>query len=200
MAVTQLRNIFKNLLITGNSNGNVRCLFTSTVYHRTVIDRKEMLRSLPKEDEGTHGEKSVDIDAVLSKQQLFPNVDTPNRLFNGVPFKDLPVFNIRVTKNNTILSLTNAKGTPKLIRSCGVEGFKNAKKGTNIAAQATAITIGSKALDNGYKIVRVRVRGLGPGRMAAIKGLQMSGLEIVSITDTTRVSWNGPRPRKQRKL
>lgn len=26
-----------------------------------------------------------------------------------------------------------------MIRSCGMEGFKNTRKGTNIAAQATAI-------------------------------------------------------------
>ena len=34
-------------------------------------------------------------------------------------------------------------GITKLIRSCGMEGFKNAKKGTNVAAQATAINTGS---------------------------------------------------------
>ena len=28
-----------------------------------------------------------------------------------------------------------------MIRSCGMEGFKNAKKGTNIAAQATGIAM-----------------------------------------------------------
>lgn len=30
-------------------------------------------------------------------------------------------------------------GDKILIRSCGMEGFKNTRKGTNIAAQATAI-------------------------------------------------------------
>lgn len=70
-----------------------------------------------------------------------------------------------------------------MIRSCGIEGFKNTRKGTNIAAQATAVTIGTvrfvkfiisvkinrfylqKALERGYKTVRVRVKGIGPGRM-----------------------------------
>jgi hypothetical protein len=32
-------------------------------------------------------------------------------------------------------------GAVKLLRSCGMEGFKNARKGTNIAAQATAISL-----------------------------------------------------------
>lgn len=31
-------------------------------------------------------------------------------------------------------------GHAKLIRSCGIEGYKNTRKGTNIAAQATAIS------------------------------------------------------------
>lgn len=32
-------------------------------------------------------------------------------------------------------------GVAELFRSCGVEGFKNTRKGTNIAAQATAISL-----------------------------------------------------------
>ncbi|CAH1111257.1 unnamed protein product [Psylliodes chrysocephalus] len=199
-AANQLYSVFRNLVISNSNPTNVRTLFTATTRFREVVDRKEMLKTVPKLDEGTQGEQSVDIDYSMNKHELFPTIDTPNKLFNGVPFKDIPVFNIRVSKNNTILSLTDAKGTPKLIRSCGIEGFKNTRKGTNIAAQATAITIGSKAFEQGYKTVRVRVRGLGPGRMAAIKGLQMTGLQIISITDSTRVSWTPPRPRKQRKL
>lgn len=131
---------------------------------------------------------------------LFPDEDTPLKLFDGVPFKEVPIVNIRVTKNNTILSLTNPKGVIQIIRSCGIEGFKNTKKGTNIAAQATAISFCGKVVERGIKSARLTVRGIGPGRMSAIKGLQMGGLNIVSITDMTRVSTNPPRSRKQRKL
>lgn len=35
---------------------------------------------------------------------------------------------------------------------------------------------------------------------SALKGIHMSGLNVVSVTDTTRVSWNPPRPRKARRL
>lgn len=91
-------------------------------------------------------------------------------------------------------------GVPLVIRSCGVEGFKNTRKGTNIAAQATAITLSQRVLERGIKTVRIQVRGIGPGRMSAIKGVQMAGLNVVSITDNTPVSWNPPRPRKQRRL
>lgn len=158
------------------------------------------------------------------KTSIFPDANTPTSLINGVPFNEIPICHIRVSPNNTIISITDAKGVPQFIRSCGIEGFKNTRKGTNIAAQATAISISTRAIERGYKTVRVTVRGLGPGRMvsitssftdgcypilalstcfpfqSAIKGLEMAGLNIVSITDTTPVSWNPPRPRKQRKL
>ncbi|KAL9900620.1 mitochondrial ribosomal protein S11 [Glossina fuscipes fuscipes] len=175
-------------------------LHTSSVL-RKVEDRKEMLASLPAKDEGTAGEKSIDIDTLMGKKEkFFPDANTPTQLFNGTPFNELPICNIRVSPNNTIILFTDYKGVPRIIRSCGIEGFKNTRKGTNIAAQATAITIGGKAIELGWKTIRVKVRGLGPGRMSAIKGLQMSGLNIVSITDNTPVSWNPPRPRKQRSL
>ncbi|KAH8306125.1 hypothetical protein KR018_002155 [Drosophila ironensis] len=168
---------------------------------RKAEDRKEMRASLPAKDEGTIGERVVDIDTLINrKAQFFPDANTATQLFNGIPFNELPICNIRVSPNNTIISVTDYKGVLRLIRSCGIEGFKNTRKGTNIAAQATAVSISGKAVELGWKTVRVKVRGLGPGRMSAIKGLQMGGLNIVSITDNTPVSFNPPRPRKQRSL
>lgn len=34
-----------------------------------------------------------------------------------------------------------------MIRSCGMEGFKNTRKGTNIAAQATAISLATVSIN-----------------------------------------------------
>lgn len=72
---------------------------------------------------------------------MFPLAETPRQLFNGIPFNEIPVCSIKVSPNNTIISISDSKGVPQMIRSCGVEGFKNSRKGTNIAAQATAISI-----------------------------------------------------------
>lgn len=102
----------------------------------------------------------------------------------------MPIVNIKTTPNNTIVNVTDGKGVCKFLHSCGIEGFKNTRKGTNIAAQATATTIAAvselkscaiyihriislliyvfiiqKALERGLKHVRVTVQGLGPGRM-----------------------------------
>ena len=48
--------------------------------------------------------------------------------------------------------------------------------------------------------VRVLVKGLGQGRATAVKGLQLGGLSIISITDNTPVPHNGCRPKKARRL
>jgi len=74
-------------------------------------------------------------------------MDTPNRLFNGVPYKQLHIVNIKSTPNNTIMTITNADGKVLSLHSAGIEGFKNAKKGTNIAAQQAAITLGNVSID-----------------------------------------------------
>ncbi|KAL5283903.1 MRPS11 family protein [Megaselia abdita] len=172
---------------------NVRC-FSSTQLLRKAEDRKERLASLPQKDQGTAGESSSDIDALMKSAAL-----SADQLRDSV-FHALPIVNIRTSPNNTIINVTDSSGVPRLIRSCGIEGFKNARKGTNIAAQATAVNIAAEAIDLGWKTVRVNVSGLGPGRMSSIKGLQLAGLNIVSITDKTPISFNPPRPRKARKL
>lgn len=55
-------------------------------------------------------------------------------------------------------------------------------------------------MQKGIQTVRVVVKGLGPGRTSSIKGLQMAGLNIVSVTDATPVSDNPPRARKARRI
>ncbi|XP_059479155.1 small ribosomal subunit protein uS11m [Neocloeon triangulifer] len=178
-----------------------RALHT-TVPRSKEDDRKDMIRSMPKKDQGTEGEKGIDIDLHSTRfSDFFPDENTPSRLFNGIPFSQVPICDIKVSKNNTILTLSDHKGVAKMTRSCGMEGFKNTRKSTNIAAQATGISLGMRAIDKGFKTVRVRVSGIGPGRMSAIKGLSMGGMDIISITDATRVSFRPTaRARKQRRL
>ncbi|XP_033211213.1 30S ribosomal protein S11 [Belonocnema kinseyi] len=177
----------------------IRYLHITSIQNAKPKD-KRILGAGTKKDEGTEGETTVDIDHVITAEEIFPDKNTGSLIFDGIPFAQLPICNVRTTPNNTIFSVTNYKGIVQLLTSCGVEGFKHAKKGTNIAAQTTAVTFGAKLVKNGFRTVRVCIRGVGPGRMSSIKGLQMSGVKIVSVTDTTRVSWDPPRPRKARKV
>ncbi|XP_032685769.1 30S ribosomal protein S11 isoform X1 [Odontomachus brunneus] len=146
------------------------------------------------------GETTPELMDINQQENLFPDEDTPNRLFNGVPYKELHIINIKSTPNNTIMNFTDYKGKAITLHSSGIEGFKNARKGTNIAAQQAAITFGNRIREYGINTVRIRVQGIGAGRMSSIKGLHMTGLNIVSVTDDTRVSWNPPRARKQRRV
>jgi small subunit ribosomal protein S11 len=48
--------------------------------------------------------------------------------------------------------------------------------------------------------VEVFVKGPGSGREAAIRALQVTGLEISSIRDVTPIPHNGCRPPKRRRV
>ncbi|XP_029601086.1 28S ribosomal protein S11, mitochondrial-like isoform X2 [Salmo trutta] len=117
----------------------------------------------------------------------------------GKKYEELPIAHIKATYNNTHVQVTDCEGQFMVRISCGTEGFKNVKKSTPIAAQTAGISAAA-ATAVGVTFVRVLVKGLGPGRLSAIKGLTMGGLEVVSITDNTPVPHNGCRPRKARRI
>uniref|UniRef100_A0A2K5RGL1 Mitochondrial ribosomal protein S11 n=1 Tax=Cebus imitator TaxID=2715852 RepID=A0A2K5RGL1_CEBIM len=100
----------------------------------------------------------------------------------------------------TQIQVFSASNQPLAHASCGTEGFRNARKGTGIAAQTAGIAAAAKAIQKGVTHIRVVVKGLGPGRLSAINGLTMGGLEVISITDNTPIPHNGCRPRKARRL
>lgn len=160
----------------------------------------------PSVSDGPQGTAETDQDGSMladldiGKTYIQPS-STDGLIFGGIPYYELPVIHIKATYNNTHINVTDHTGQRSFTRStCGAEGFKNAKKGTTIAAQTVGIAIAAKAKDKGLNTVRVMVKGIGPGRQASIKGLQMGGLDIVSITDVTPTPHNGCRPRKARRL
>ncbi|OGS37087.1 MAG: 30S ribosomal protein S11 [Elusimicrobia bacterium RIFOXYB2_FULL_49_7] len=102
--------------------------------------------------------------------------------------------------NNTIISITDEKGASLVWSSAGSCGFKGTKKGTPFAAQMTASNVAKRAIDLGVKQVTVMVKGPGPGRETAIRGLQAAGLVITSIRDITPVPHDGCRPPKPRRV
>jgi small subunit ribosomal protein S11 len=57
-----------------------------------------------------------------------------------------------------------------------------------------------EAMDLGLSSVEVRVKGPGSGREAAIRSLQVAGLEINAIKDVTPIPHNGCRPPKRRRV
>ena len=113
--------------------------------------------------------------------------------------KNIPngVAHIHSTFNNTIVTITDSTGNAIAWSSAGALGFKGSKKSTPFAAQMASEACAKVAIESGMMRVEVSVKGPGPGREAAIRSLQVAGLEITSIKDVTPVPHNGCRPPKR---
>ena len=107
------------------------------------------------------------------------------------------VAHIHSTFNNTIVTICDEMGNAIAWSSAGALGYKGSRKSTPFAAQQAAEAAAKAAVDHGMKTVDVNVKGPGPGREAAVRSLQVAGLEISSINDVTPIPHNGCRPPKR---
>ena len=107
---------------------------------------------------------------------------------------------IQSTFNNTIITLTDPKGNVLSWGSAGASDFKGSRKSTPYAAQVASEGAARRAKEHGLRQVEVFVKGPGSGREAAIRSLQATGLQVVSITDVTPIPHNGCRPPKRRRV
>ena len=125
-----------------------------------------------------------------------------NRSLSRVPKKKLDsgVLHIHATYNNTKLMLTDKKGGAVLFSSSGSLGFSGARKGTPFAAAKIGEVIGEKAQAMGVKEVDVVIKGVGSGRESSLRAFVGKGINVGNITDKTPVPFNGPRPKKPRRV
>ena len=110
------------------------------------------------------------------------------------------VAHIKATFNNTMITITDTKGSALCWASAGTSGFKGSRKSTPFAGQSAAQQAAEKAVKFGMKEVDVKVKGPGSGRESAITALQAAGLKIKSIEDVTPLPHNGCRPKKRRRV
>ena len=111
------------------------------------------------------------------------------------------ILHVQSTYNNTKIMLSETNGEAVAWSSSGALGFKGAKKGTPFAAAKIGEVVGEKAKRLGTKEVEVVVNGVGSGRESAIRAfLTASGSQISRIQDRTPIPFNGPRPRKARRV
>ena len=102
--------------------------------------------------------------------------------------------------NNTILTLTDKKGSVLTWVSAGNIGFKGTKKATPFAASKVAEGLMLRAQKMGIEKIHIFVKGIGSGRDSAIRSLSSKGLEILSIQDVTPIPHNGCKPPKPRRV
>lgn len=108
---------------------------------------------------------------------------------------------IKSTFNNTLITITDVKGNPLLTSSCGMYGFSGTRKSTPHAATITTDTAIKKAITEfGLQSVEIYVKGIGPGREAALRVIKSTNLDIKKITDITPIPHNGVRPPKVRRM
>ena len=110
------------------------------------------------------------------------------------------VVHIQSTFNNTIVTVTDSVGNVVSWSSAGSQGFKGSRKSTPFAAQMAAQDAAKKAMEVGMKTVEVYVKGPGPGRESALRALQATGFNVVTIKDVTPIPHNGCRPPKRRRV
>jgi small subunit ribosomal protein S11 len=108
---------------------------------------------------------------------------------------------ITATFNNTLISVTDDSGQPFVVSSCGMHGFSGTRKSTPYAATITTEAALKKAIaDYGLRKVDVFVKGIGPGREAALRVIKGADVDIDKIVDVTPVPHNGVRPPKIRRV
>ena len=113
---------------------------------------------------------------------------------------DAGILFVQSTYNNTKLMLTDKGGNALMWGSSGAAGFRGAKKGTPFAAAKVGETLALKAQNLGLKEIDVVVKGVGSGRESAIRGFISKGVIITSIKDETPMPFNGPQPKKPRRV
>lgn len=107
---------------------------------------------------------------------------------------------INSTYNNTIVSVTDMSGNVLIWCSAGKIGFKGSKKSTPYAGQRTMEDVLAKMKERGLVEVDVFIKGIGSGRESAVRALQGSGLNVLTIKDQTPIPHGGVRPKKPRRV
>jgi len=139
---------------------------------------------------------------IIKKSGSSMNAGLKARQMSRVPKKKIShgVLHVNATYNNTALLLTDDGGNAIISSSSGSLGFKGSKKGTPFAAGKVGELLAEKAQMMGLKEVDVIIRGVGSGRESSIRAFMAKGFEILSIIDRTPIPFNGPRPRKPRRV
>lgn len=191
-----IRNLVKTIT---RENPFLRAIHSSVTARG--LDSREYRKGHLRKKDDVEGEKfgSISVQDELPYEYLDEN--TMERLFDNKKFKDIPVIHINCTRNNTKVTLRDHTGAIMIKKTAGEEGYLNCRKGTTVAAQAVANRVVSYANDNEINMARLVFNGLGPGRGAAYKVIELSGIKIISLSDRTEAiePWTR-RPRKAKRL
>ncbi len=109
---------------------------------------------------------------------------------------------LKLTKNNTFITITDSLNNVITWVSTGVVGFKSSKKKTSIAAQLVLdkILLNTKIKTGQNLIAAIYIRGENANREILLKGLNRNNVIVNSIVDITGIPHNGCRSPKKRRI
>ena len=140
-------------------------------------------------------EKDITQTDIKEETQTVPAA--PKKKFKGGRLVPTGIAFIIATFNNTKVTITDPHGKVLCWSSGGKVGFKGSRKSTAYAAQLVATDAIKKAQQNyGMREVEARIKGPGPGRESAVRGIVAAGVEVTTIRDITPVPHNGADPQK----
>ena len=117
-----------------------------------------------------------------------------------VKVESLGQVHIQASFNNVIITVSNMQGQVISWSSAGKMGFRGSKKNTPYAASQATEDCVKVAYELGLRKAEVYVKGPGSGRDSAIRTIQATGVDVVSIRDITPMPHNGCRPPKRRRV
>ncbi|MAZ44326.1 MAG: 30S ribosomal protein S11 [Legionellales bacterium] len=110
------------------------------------------------------------------------------------------VVHVKATFNNTLITITDAKGNALSWSSAGEQKFSGSRKSTPYAAQVATEVAAKKAKEiYGVENVEVYIKGPGPGREAAIRAARNFFI-VTGIYDMTGIPFNGVRAPNERRV
>ncbi len=110
------------------------------------------------------------------------------------------VVHINASFNNTKITVADLDGNSLTWSFSGERKFRGSRKSTPFAGQVAAMHALQKAKElYGIQTAKVRVKGPGPGRDAAIRAVR-DFATIIEILDVTPVPHNGCRAPKERRV
>ncbi len=108
---------------------------------------------------------------------------------------------ISASFNNTLITVTDEESRAIIWGSAGSAGFKGTRKSTPYAATTAVNQVIKRAKEEmGLREIEVYIKGPGPGRDAALRAIRGAGVKISLIADVTPIPYDGPRPKKKRRV
>ena len=164
---------------------------------KVVADKTDEPKAAPK------GEPKVKAAAPAKEAAVAATADAAAGTAKVKPAKKQVlngVVNITISYNNTIISVGDLQGNILSFSSSGLLGFRGSKKSTPYAANLVAKDAIEKSKRFGLMNVRIVVKGVGPARESAVRGVAGTGLNITALMDNTPVPHNGVKSSKPRRI